>query len=515
MILQKGVNVPGLGTFTLSRQKLDVGNNKFILIQRPVFLLSEKFAQVHGLKYDKIYTTKFKSVIMSITIEQRPGTCDSVISDRESALFRPRSCSAVLFPRIEVKEGGNTATMEIIPEENGLAGCITEEQKYNEQSGKEGEGEDDNTNKRESPSYKRLLNRQSIVPAKVTGISLIEDVDRSIKPKTAPERLGSHPPIVPRADTEGDNYQTNVQSLRTPPTPVCLDHCRAGQELCYLCMQRAQKNIPVYFTEERKLKEQEEDQILQQYQHMQDQEAIHKCQLASLANKEQTQKDAAFNLGVAEALRNQRVQKCTEIHKSYIFQKRPLTPPPLLKQEHYYQSLTKQVTDRRDKEARVKQDKELLERLEQVQLAEELAAQRAKYLKEKNEQMVSYKSALDTQVKIRPLFQMPSEPEGQESPFGKHDMNSEKLAEKKKRAHEVYKQQLQAAAERKRMAILNELVQQRKEVEMLQMSKQQLRIDRAAQFEKINRLEMALRDDWVKSSEIKRMKDHEEEKFIQ
>ncbi|KAG9466322.1 hypothetical protein GDO78_016805 [Eleutherodactylus coqui] len=57
MSLQKGVQIPGLGTFTLSRQKLDVGNNKFIILQRPVFLLSEKLAQVHGLKFNKVFTT--------------------------------------------------------------------------------------------------------------------------------------------------------------------------------------------------------------------------------------------------------------------------------------------------------------------------------------------------------------------------------------------------------------------------------------------------------------------------
>ncbi|CAI9614439.1 unnamed protein product, partial [Staurois parvus] len=57
MSQQKGVKIPGLGTFTLSRHKLEVGNNKFILVQRPVFLLSEKFVQIHGLKYNKVFTT--------------------------------------------------------------------------------------------------------------------------------------------------------------------------------------------------------------------------------------------------------------------------------------------------------------------------------------------------------------------------------------------------------------------------------------------------------------------------
>ena len=54
---QQGVCVPGLGTFTYSQKKLDVGNNKFIQIQRPVFILSEKFAMTHALNYTKHHTT--------------------------------------------------------------------------------------------------------------------------------------------------------------------------------------------------------------------------------------------------------------------------------------------------------------------------------------------------------------------------------------------------------------------------------------------------------------------------
>lgn len=45
------MQIPGLGVFTFSQTKLEVGNNKFILIQRPVFQLSEKFAQTHHLAH--------------------------------------------------------------------------------------------------------------------------------------------------------------------------------------------------------------------------------------------------------------------------------------------------------------------------------------------------------------------------------------------------------------------------------------------------------------------------------
>uniref|UniRef100_H2ZFM5 CCDC81 HU domain-containing protein n=1 Tax=Ciona savignyi TaxID=51511 RepID=H2ZFM5_CIOSA len=57
MCTQRGVHIPNLGTFTFTHKKMDIGNNKFILIQRPVFLLSEKFAQTHALQYTKHHTT--------------------------------------------------------------------------------------------------------------------------------------------------------------------------------------------------------------------------------------------------------------------------------------------------------------------------------------------------------------------------------------------------------------------------------------------------------------------------
>lgn len=50
---KQGVTVLGLGTFTFSQKKIDIGSNKFIIIQRPMFLLSERFAQIHSLQHNK------------------------------------------------------------------------------------------------------------------------------------------------------------------------------------------------------------------------------------------------------------------------------------------------------------------------------------------------------------------------------------------------------------------------------------------------------------------------------
>uniref|UniRef100_A0A8C5LYH1 Coiled-coil domain containing 81 n=1 Tax=Leptobrachium leishanense TaxID=445787 RepID=A0A8C5LYH1_9ANUR len=584
----RGVQIPGLGTFTLSRHKLDVGNNRFIIMQRPIFLLSEKLAQTHGLKYNKIFSTGDISVVplnyialsltspfardtiegcvketisvfsRSISVKQnvefnfksigalhirdgkvkmkffkefinsldetgslvkslsnRPGTCDSVMSGQESALLCPRSNSALLFPRIAVQSMDTDPVMETIEEENVDAECPEGQSlTANKPVEKESEEPAGSATKRECSLPKRLLSRQPMVPAKVSGISFSEDLER-IKPRSAPERLGSSlSASYPKAAGEGCNGQIDVHQMRFTASAECIDHCRAGQELCYLCMQRARKNIPVYYTEEKKRREQEEEHILLQYQHMRDQEAMHKTQLASLMNKEQSQKDAAYNLGVAEAIRDERNRKNPDFYVSYIFQRRPLTPPISLKRDQCYQALTKQMVQKREKEVRGKQDKELLDRLEQAQLAEALSAQKAKYLKEKDEQVQCYKTALDTQVKMKPDFSLSPQPDAREPVFGRNDMTNEKLAEKKQRDEEVYRHQVQAAAEKKKLAVLNDLVRQRKEVEMLQRSKQQVLDFRAAQYDKISRLQKALQDDWYKSSEMKRHRDHEEQRFL-
>lgn len=49
----QGVNIIGLGQFTFTHRKTDVGNNKYLLVQRPVFVLSERFAQQHQLSSTK------------------------------------------------------------------------------------------------------------------------------------------------------------------------------------------------------------------------------------------------------------------------------------------------------------------------------------------------------------------------------------------------------------------------------------------------------------------------------
>lgn len=53
MSQSKGISITGFGTFTFVQKKIDIGNNKFVLVQRPIFDISEKFAKNHGLTFTK------------------------------------------------------------------------------------------------------------------------------------------------------------------------------------------------------------------------------------------------------------------------------------------------------------------------------------------------------------------------------------------------------------------------------------------------------------------------------
>ncbi|KAM5245952.1 coiled-coil domain-containing protein 81 [Ctenodactylus gundi] len=559
----KGVQIPGLGTFTFTRQQLEMGN-KVILMQRPVFIMAEKLLQIHGLNQNKVYSPgdipvvplnfimvslespfnrdtvegcvketllflsrsistrknvefTFKGVGVLVikdskvkmrfykdflsavdgsgalmkALANRPGTVDSVLSTREALMRRPGS--TLVFPRIEPKEMENKLPMETIAEEDG--GNEQKEGKLKDPSDKE-EGA------RET-SLDRLRDRQVISPTKVNNGSLPDKAEhRESGGKTTNPASASFP---------GCLKNDNEMKQGTYPAPACHDHPKAGQEMCYICLQRAQRNFPSYHNEERRRRDIEDERLLQEYQMLKNQEAFFKQQIRSLAAREQNQKNAAYNLGVAEAIRSHKHEK-PEFYKSFLFHKRPLSSEiNALRQEEYSQSLLKQVDNRREKELKQRQDRELMDRLEQVQLTEELAAQRAKYLKDKMEETLCYKRALDAQVRNKPPQLPIFEPDSFEPIFGKNE--DELLAERRKQEQDCMRHQMAAAASRRRNTILRHLVEQERELRMLRGTRREHLADRTAEVERVHRANQCLQEDWERSAVLKKQRDLEEKAF--
>merc|ERR1711881_492698 len=333
----------------------------------------------------------------SIVKKKRPGTADSVMSTLTtlSAQRRPGTTTFTL-----PKFGSPKDTLPPI----------------NENANEDGDGDRLSVASRGSK-------RETIQPHPVVGVSLEADQLKEAPPSRGGVRgspvLKSPQPQSPRLpaaeDAEEAGDADDEPALPLPPTPSpppprqrtpanCESpRCRrkAGQELCYLCMQRSMRNIPVSFEEERHRKELEQDALLQQYQQMKDQEAIIMEQAQDNSIRQSNQKIAAFNLGVAEGVREEARKRQTEFVKSYVFQNRPLTPLRFYKQEKYSSALENQVKLRTERETRKKHDKEFQERLEQVQLAEDLAAQREQFLRTKADQIAQYQRALSAQIRLR------------------------------------------------------------------------------------------------------------------
>uniref|UniRef100_A0A671FCS0 Coiled-coil domain containing 81 n=2 Tax=Rhinolophus ferrumequinum TaxID=59479 RepID=A0A671FCS0_RHIFE len=563
--LYKGVHIPGLGIFTFTRQKLEVGNNKFILILRPMFIMSEKLIQIHGLKQNKAYTPGDIPIVplnfvvislegpfkrdtvegcvketllflsRSISIKQnveftfkgigvlvirygkvkmrfykdffcamdgsgalakalanRPGTVDSVLSSREN--FGKQPSSAVAFPRIELKEMENKPPMETIVEEG---------RKNRQRKSKLKDPTDQEEGVREIVSPTGLQDRQAVSSAKVTGMNLPNKCEPSGNSgkNVSPESLSS----------PGCLKNDNEIKPKISPATSCQDHHQAGQEMCYVCVQRAQRNSPLFLSEERRRKEKEDEQLTQQYQILKDREALFKSQMRSLAIRQQNQKNAAYNLGVADAMRSHKNEK-PEFYKSFLFDKRPFSPEiNALKQEEYLQSLLKQMDNRREKENKLRQNKELMDRLEQVQLTEELAAQRARCIKDKMEEIECYKRALDAQIKNKHSQLPMSDPDSFEPIFDKNW--AELVEEKRKREQSYMKHQMEAAANHKRNAILRQLREQKWDLLMLQRTKEERLAERNAELELANRMKQSLQEDWERSAAMKRQRDLEEKTF--
>ncbi|XP_017533723.3 coiled-coil domain-containing protein 81 isoform X3 [Manis javanica] len=481
--LHKGVQIPGLGTFTFMRQKLEVGNNKFILTQRPVFVMVEKLVQLHGLRQSKVYTpgdipiVPLNFVMISLEGPFNRDTVEGCV--KETLLFLSRSISIKKNVEFTFK---------------GIGVLIIRDGKVKMRFYKDFLCSMDGS----GALAKALANRPGTVDSVLSST----------------ETLGRRPNSVlafPSLSSPGCLKSDDEIKPKIFPTPACQDHNRAGQEMCYVCLQRAQRNSPLYYSEERRKREAEDEQLIQQYQMLKDQEAFFKYQMRSLASREQNKKNAAYNLGVAEAVRVHKNEK-PAFYKSFLFVKRPLSPEVnACKQEEYSHSLLQQMENRREKEIKQRQNRELMDRLEQVQLTEELAAQRAKYIRDKMEETKCYKRALDVQIKNKrpqlPMF----EPDSSEPIFGKDE--GELVVEKRQQEQDCMKHQLEAAASRKRRAILHQLVDQKRDLQMLHRTCKEHLADRRAELERVNRINRSLLEDWERSATAKRQRDLEEKAF--
>ncbi|CAF1372537.1 unnamed protein product [Adineta steineri] len=606
----KGVAIPGFGTFSFIHKRVDVGNNKYLLIQRPVFVLSEKIAQTHGLKTTRypvngsipvhplnfffiqtqsIYTRDqidlcvkhvlqvfnrsiaaqrnveftfthigklqihngkvkmrfFKDFVSSVdengkliidNMCNRPQTCDSVMSAREAT--RPPTASNVVLPRLNSRVGN--LTMQVIQEENQNS---DEEQENNH---RHDELQQDSTISRHIiKTVGRENTHEGIIP--IASLFSSMDIIRpstaaSMKKKPPPSALTSLRRSISMHQPEPENEQVQINrrpstvmsrstneniplsAFNRPPTDrilssqsVCVDspqittcgHFGIGQDMCQLCHRRAKLNIPVYLHEEKRIREAEEDKLLNHYRDTKDMEEQRKQDAALKAAREERQKVAAFNLGIAEATRAKKLDRTQELEipRSIIFRKRLRTPPTYIKQHDFARQIEAQIKTRQEERYAEKSDKDFSERLEQIQLAETLAQERESYLKNKRHQQGQLKNALFNQIQSKPIEPM-DQPD--KTLFGLNDMSTEELQQRRLHAIDIVRQEKELIEQRQRQQLLKQIHEQEYELKALDIMKDDLISERRERHRRDLKIRKNLESDWINAMDGKHKRDEDE-----
>lgn len=287
-------------------------------------------------------------------------------------------------------------------------------------------------------------------------------------------------------------------------------HARAGQDMCNLCHGRSRRNIPVSFEEEKKRKDREEDRILQQYQREQDQKAIEVEQKRNAEVWEERRKMAAFNKNKAEQQKKQQAIKETNVHPSYIFDLRPLTPPRYVAQDKYHRDLYSQVDSRVQKKYKDKEDREEQERQDQKQLAEDLAKQRGAFLNAKRTTQYHYKNALQAQVDNKPEEVPKAVPDASQPIFGITDNSVEKVNNRKTMNEDVAQHQAETDMHNKKSALLAKMDKQREEAEALAKIKDEMVNDRSNRFTRNVDNRKGLEEDWFSAHSLKLQREAED-----
>ncbi|XP_067352148.1 coiled-coil domain-containing protein 81-like isoform X2 [Channa argus] len=531
MFLHKGVHLAGLGTFTFSQEKLDIGN-KFIMIQRPEFLLAGKLTQSLGLKQARplaaathlpvvqlnfaavsqetpysrdtvegciretlrlLFTAlaseqnvqmKFNRDFINamdgsgrllLAFNKRPGSSISLLSGGLSRLQRPQTANPTTLPTVCSPQPDNKAE-----DKDGWCLSPATDQRI--------EGE--------VPKQREPKSLQTLQTTKMKAVGLSRD-------------LNPEPPVEATDKTTNSLLPPEVSpKLREPCVSVsCSGHTRAGQELCYLCMQRAQRNVPLYLKEQQKAEEKAQEKLLLLKEQQKDKQYMEKEQARLNKQREQGKQVATFNLQKSE-----KREKTPQYPTSFIFLARPITPSRRIQQHSYMKDLQSQIERQEQHEARDQKNRLLIERLDQVQLVQEIALQKAQQVQQKHERTKHYKRALDAQVADK-KYRGPPECQPANSEFNCYG-TAFSNAESRERAKELFQANFNAATQRKNQELHNHQAQLEKEREMLKQSKLELILDNINHYKKKQDIGKSLGDEWSLGMHLKHQREDEERRFL-
>lgn len=544
MASQKGVHVVGLGTFTFSQQKFDLGN-KSTMIQRPIFILSGKL--VHSLSLNQARplaaAAQLPVVPLNYTAVSResPFSRDTVEGCvRETLLLLVRTLASeqnvfLSFQGLGVLSFKNNKVQMKFRKDfiNALDGTGSLLSAFKKRPG--------SSVSLMSTGLSRLhMNPNTLPkahspgagnqPADRNGQCLSLDPDQqNVGGVSQQPELKSHQTPQPAKmnavnPSEEANPKPQVElsdkALTVPPETLsnmedphgnksCSGHSRAGQELCYLCMQRANSNVPVYLREQQQAEEKVQERLLLLKEQQKDKLFMEKEQAKLAEQREHAKEASAFNLHMSE--------KKNKMHfslypTSFIFPSRPLTPAPRLRQHQYMNELQSQIERKRQHEAQEKQSRVLSEHLDQVQLLQELAFLKTQQFRQRQEKTQHYRKALDAQVGDKKSTALPvCQPE--DFHFTRCEY-ADSVKESRDRAQKLFQANFSTATQKVTDELHERQVQLEKERALLKQNRIELILDRVNQREKRQDMGKSLENDWSRSVKLKHQREDEERRFL-
>ncbi|XP_042566447.1 coiled-coil domain-containing protein 81-like isoform X1 [Clupea harengus] len=558
MLCQKGVHIAGLGTFTFSVQKIDIGR-KHKLIKRPIFILAEKLRHSSDLKQIKASPTgevpvvplnfstlsvdsPFERDVVERIVRESLMLIARVVASQPALLLSFHSIGLLSFRQGWVRmkfykdflvaldstwslvwdQSGNSregvssfvvsdrtrsksspgSEHELITLQPSHSSLDAREQ-HSSFSNKE--EKEDKEGKKADNTTCQLNRRETLKPATVNGLCLTEDLEVP-------------PHVLNRLQEDGDSEVKEVKEANS-----CEDS-HMGQELCYLCKERAQKNVSAeHLSEERRREEKEEERLVMVNQLQLEQELLHRDQAFQETTRRWNEREAACDPEMAEG-KERETQRHSKCCGSYIFRTRPVTPTQLPRQRQYQQDLLEQAQDHQRHQALDWQTENLMDRMGQMELADEIVEESQQQLQKKASAVRNYKRALDRQCdgSCRGLQSTTwSQVEGSLSrqscseglAFGQYDDLPTAVMEQRQRARELHQHQINTATLRRRDMQFSRILEQKREIDMLNRTRQEMRVDHMTRHNKLCGMRVALEDLWAHSVKAKRLRDQDERTF--
>ncbi|XP_078801241.1 coiled-coil domain-containing protein 81 isoform X2 [Oryzias latipes] len=538
MTLQKGVHLPGLGTFTFSHQNLDIGH-KFIRNQQPLFIVAGKLAGCFGLRQEGPFAAAAHLPVVQLNfaaVSQGSPFSREVVEGcfRESLQLLYRALASQKHVSLPFKGVGilsfknNKVQMKFnrdflnaknktvrlqtglnLRADSGVSSLPNSSQpdssvpllnvSFSHESKANGKNRgglsaktDQKRNAGEVAHQRESKSHQPLQPAKPKAVTMTEELNlnplvEAINKHITSDSLQEKPPNIDK------------HLLKVNPS----SHIHTGQELCHVCMQRSQRNIPVYLREQHQAEERVQEKLLLFNRQMKDEQEMARETAKLAEQRERAKQTAALNLKMSE----KKQKTCLPVLPStFILLTRRVTPPKRIQQHQYMRDLQSQMERKQAQEDLDQQNRFLAERLDQVQLIQETALHQAQQHQQKQEKIKTYKKALDMQVEKKKCLETCE----QKSTFRNRCETPFINAENRERAQKLFEANLNAATLRKNEELQKRLVQVDKERRMLRHRKMELIMDNINHFEKKNSISKSLEDDWRRSIKVKHEREEEE-----